>query len=125
MPNPNNNHFQVLQWCNDLDITEVTVYAFSIENFKRPEDEVSALMDLATDKFRRLLDERDKLREHGVRVKVIGDTARLPAELRSLIASAEAATEANTRRTLNVAFSYTSRDEMTRVRQVFSMHSVV
>lgn len=49
--------FQIFQWCLDLGIPEVTVYAFSIENFKRSEEEVSALMDLARDKFQRLIDE--------------------------------------------------------------------
>lgn len=50
-------YFLILQWCLDLGIPEVTVYAFSIENFKRSEEEVSALMDLAREKFQRLIDE--------------------------------------------------------------------
>ncbi|KAG6464477.1 hypothetical protein O3G_MSEX014539 [Manduca sexta] len=48
---------ETLKWCLDLGIPEVTVYAFSIENFKRGADEVEALMDLARDKFQRLLEE--------------------------------------------------------------------
>ncbi|CAH0397344.1 unnamed protein product [Chilo suppressalis] len=48
---------ETLKWCLDLGIPEVTVYAFSIENFKRSEEEVNALMDLAREKFQRLLDE--------------------------------------------------------------------
>jgi len=47
-----------LQWCLDLGIPEVTVYAFSIENFKRSEEEVDALMELARQKFKRLLSEK-------------------------------------------------------------------
>lgn len=46
-----------LQWCLDLGVPEVTVYAFSIENFKRTKEEVAALMELARDKFQRFLDE--------------------------------------------------------------------
>ena len=42
---------QILKWCMDLGIKEVTVYAFSIENFKRPKDEVDGLMDLTAEKF--------------------------------------------------------------------------
>ncbi len=53
----------------------------SIENFKRSESEVSSLLDLARDKFRRLLGERDRLAEHGVRVRVIGNVALLPQDL--------------------------------------------
>ncbi len=108
---------QVLQWCNDLGVKEVTVYAFSIENFNRSESEVSALLDLARDKFRRLLAEKERLCEQGVRVRVVGRTALLPDDLRALIAEAEAETAANGRRTLNVAFSYTSREEMAQVER--------
>ena len=57
------------QWCDELGIKEVTVYAFSIENFKRPQSEVEGLLDLARDKFRRLIDEAEQLKQHGVRVK--------------------------------------------------------
>ncbi len=128
---------ETLQWCHELGIKEVTVYAFrygvdrvaygsnylghaitffySIENFKRPQLEVDGLLDLAREKFRRLLDEREKLKEAGVRVRVIGNVHLLPDDLKSLIADAEAATKDNSTRTLNVAFSYTSRDEITQV----------
>lgn len=47
----------MLQWCLDLNIFEVTVYAFSIENFKRTREEVDTLMDLAREKFRALIDD--------------------------------------------------------------------
>lgn len=49
---------ETLQWCIEFGIPEVTVYAFSIENFKRNQKEVDSLMDLARQKFQRLLDER-------------------------------------------------------------------
>lgn len=49
---------QTLLWCKHLNIQEVTVYAFSIENFKRTKDEVDGLIELARQKFERLLDER-------------------------------------------------------------------
>ena len=48
----------MLDWCADLGITEVTVYAFSIENFKRSKNEVDYLMELARKKFSKLLEER-------------------------------------------------------------------
>ena len=55
-------HFQiivkVLRWCYDFGIKEVSVYAFSIENFKRSENEVSFLMDLALSKLEELLQKR-------------------------------------------------------------------
>ena len=49
---------QALEWCLDLGISKVTVYAFSIENFKRSKEEVDCLMELAREKFSRLLQER-------------------------------------------------------------------
>ena len=54
---------ETLQWCRELGIREVTVYAFSIENFNRAEAEVTDLLNLARDKFVKLLDEADKLKE--------------------------------------------------------------
>ncbi|VVC88775.1 unnamed protein product [Leptidea sinapis] len=56
---------EALKWCIDLGIPEVTVYAFSIENFKRTEEEVNSLMDLARDKFTRLLDGIDQINAWG------------------------------------------------------------
>lgn len=47
----------MLQWCLDMNIKEVTVYAFSIENFKRSKEEVDTLMDLAKSKFEALIEE--------------------------------------------------------------------
>lgn len=49
---------QSLNWCFSMDIKEVTVYAFSIENFKRSKDEVNGLFDLAREKFQKLLEEK-------------------------------------------------------------------
>jgi len=104
---------QTLQWCHDLGIKQVTVYAFSIENYKRPQAEVDTLMNLARDKFRRLIAEAGRFAEAGVRVKVLGNVALLPADLQELIRESERLTSANAKAVLNIAFSYTSRDEMT------------
>uniref|UniRef100_A0A1B6DEP7 Alkyl transferase n=2 Tax=Clastoptera arizonana TaxID=38151 RepID=A0A1B6DEP7_9HEMI len=104
---------ETLQWCLDLGIYEVTVYAFSIENFKRSNDEVEALMDLARQKFKRLFDEKDKLMEQGVRIRMIGDRSLLPEDIVSTVSQIELMTRENKRAYLNVAFSYTSRNEIT------------
>ena len=52
---------EVLFWCNKLNIREVTVYAFSIENFKRSKEEVEQLFNLAREKFKKLLEEKYSL----------------------------------------------------------------
>uniref|UniRef100_A0A1B6ELQ6 Alkyl transferase n=1 Tax=Cuerna arida TaxID=1464854 RepID=A0A1B6ELQ6_9HEMI len=105
---------ETLQWCLDLGISEVTVYAFSIENFKRSKEEVEDLLELARQKFQRLLEEKEKLMENGVRIRVIGNISLLPLDLAKLIAEVELLTKDNSKAILNVAFAYTARDEMTQ-----------
>ncbi|CAH2063635.1 unnamed protein product, partial [Iphiclides podalirius] len=105
---------ETLKWCLDLGVPEVTVYAFSIENFKRSEDEVTALMDLARDKFKRLLDEVELMNDWGVRIHVAGRLSLLPNDLRSLVARAMLATRYNNKLQLNIAYAYTGRDEISR-----------
>ncbi|XP_071494705.1 dehydrodolichyl diphosphate synthase complex subunit DHDDS-like [Diadema antillarum] len=103
---------ETLQWCLDLGITEVTVYAFSIENFKRSREEVDGLMELARKKFLRLLEERDQIMKHGVCIRVIGDLNLLPRDVQEVVAEAMHISQHNTRATLNVCLAYTSRQEM-------------
>jgi len=110
---------ETLQWCKELGVREVTVYAFSIENFNRKESEVSDLLNLARDKFKVLLGEKEKLSEAGLRVRILGNLSYLPADLREVITEVETATAGNTESLLNIALSYTSREEITHaVREV-------
>ena len=69
-----------------MDIREVTVYAFSIENFKRSKEEVNGLFDLAREKFQRLLDEKDKINKLKVCIRMFGDITLLPVDLQKMIA---------------------------------------
>ncbi|XKL64200.1 hypothetical protein PGB90_004286 [Kerria lacca] len=103
---------ETLQWCSDMDIMEVTIFAFSIENFKRTREEIDALMELARQKFRLMIEEWKKLRDHGICVRVIGNLALLPKDLISLIIIATLLTKDNKRTFLNIAFSYTGKDEV-------------
>ncbi|XP_078736504.1 dehydrodolichyl diphosphate synthase complex subunit DHDDS isoform X1 [Lampetra fluviatilis] len=104
---------QTLRWCLDMDVREVTVYAFSIENFKRSQEEVDGLMELARQKFARLLQEKEKLNRYGVRIRVPGDLTLLPQDIQELIAKAVTSTSHNDKCFLNVCFAYTSRHEIT------------
>ncbi|XP_051775059.1 dehydrodolichyl diphosphate synthase complex subunit DHDDS isoform X2 [Erpetoichthys calabaricus] len=101
-----------LRWCLNLDIREVTVYAFSIENFKRAKEEVDGLMELARQKFTRLLEEQDNLQKHGVCIRVLGDLDMLPLDIQKLIAQAVLSTRTHNKCFLNVCFAYTSRHEI-------------
>lgn len=110
---------ETLQWCLDLGISEVTVYAFSIENFKRSEEELDCLMGLAIEKFQELLKEKEKLEKYGVCIRALGDLTLLPVLLQKLVAEAVLCTKHNNRTYLNVCMAYTSREEMaSAVREI-------
>ncbi|XP_065057833.1 dehydrodolichyl diphosphate synthase complex subunit DHDDS-like [Rhopilema esculentum] len=104
---------QVLHWCFELGIPEVTVYAFSTENFKRSEEEVNGLMALAKEKFDRLMEEKDMIMKYGVCVRVLGDASLLPEDVRTSVARVVDFSKMNSKSTLNVAMAYSSRHEIT------------
>jgi len=93
----------------DLGIRHMVVYAFSTENWSRPQDEVDALMDIFAETIERELPD---LAEQGVRVRFIGRRDRAPEELRRRMAAMEDRTALNTRINLWVAFDYGGRAEL-------------
>jgi undecaprenyl diphosphate synthase len=100
---------EVVRSCRDLGIEYLTLYAFSSENWKRPESEVAGLMDLLRLFIRRELDD---LARNGVCIRMIGDRSRLAPDIVSLIADSEAKTRDNRKLTLTIALSYGSQDEI-------------
>jgi undecaprenyl diphosphate synthase len=92
--------------CGDIGVKVLTVFAFSSENWNRPADEVSGLMELLALALSR---EVPKLKAEGVRIHFVGDRASLPAKVRSGLDKAEAATAANDRLTFNICFNYGGR----------------
>ena len=103
---------EALRWCCELGVHGVTVYAFSIENFKRSEEEVAALMALTEEKLRAMSDEEHIVQRRGVRVRVVGDLTRVSDSLRGEMRRVMRMTQGNTKHTLTVCFSYTSRNEI-------------
>ncbi|MDO1583928.1 isoprenyl transferase [Rhizobium oryzicola] len=95
----------------DLGIRYLTLFAFSSENWTRPEAEVSDLMGLLRRFIRRDLAE---LHRENVRIRVIGDREHLRGDILPLLLEAEETTRNNTALTLVIAFNYGSRDEITR-----------
>jgi undecaprenyl diphosphate synthase len=89
----------------------LTLYAFSSQNWGRPEDEVKGLMTLFDVYIKR---ERDRLIANGVQMKAIGDRSKLGERLRKAIATLEADTAPNAKMTLQVAVSYGGREEIVR-----------
>lgn len=105
---------ETLEWCMALGVTEVTLYAFSIENFKRSKDEIDSLMELARQKFSSLLAEKELIDRHGLCLRIIGNMDYLPEDLQKLFAEGILATKHNNKAFLNICCPYTSREEMTQ-----------
>jgi undecaprenyl diphosphate synthase len=99
----------IVEACGDLGVRYLTLYAFSSENWKRPPTEVDDLMWLLR---RYLRQEMQKLHANNVRVRLIGDRARLAPDIVSLIEETEARTRANTGLTLVLAINYGGQDEI-------------
>ncbi|KAK9825746.1 hypothetical protein WJX74_003947 [Apatococcus lobatus] len=108
---------EALEWCLDLGIACVSVYAFSIENFRRSPTEVDTLMGLAEQKLGELMQESSLIQKYGVRVRVLGELSLLPAAVQQAAHRITAATARHTTCTLNICFSYTSSQEMARAVQ--------
>ena len=101
----------VLDWSIELGIEIITAYAFSTENFNRPESEVDGLMKLFVINFKRLVD-HEKIHKNEVRVKVVGRTELLPDEVKEAIRDAEEATKHYNKRFFNLAIGYDGRLEI-------------
>lgn len=99
---------RVLGFCRDAGIRYLTLYAFSVENWKRPKEEVDALMGLLVSY---LAGEESMLHRHQVRLRIMGQRDDLPAEVQRALARVEAATERYERQ-LILCLSYGGRREI-------------
>ena len=98
-----------IDFCLEQGIGALTLFAFSSENWGRPEEEVGALMKL----FLAALDrEVEELHRRGVRVRFIGERGRFPADIRARMQAAEALTRGNARLALSIAASYGGRQDI-------------
>ncbi len=102
---------EVLEWCWELGIKMLTLYAFSTENFSRPEEEKRSIFSIFERELNRLVNDR-RTYERGVRVKVIGKIELLPENLRKLIEEVEKRTKKNSKHFLNIAMAYGGRQEI-------------
>ncbi|CAG8699504.1 932_t:CDS:2 [Dentiscutata erythropus] len=104
---------EVLDICLHLGVKVVTIYAFSIENFKRPKEEVDTLMELAKNKFVELCEKSQLVNKYDVCVRILGNIALLPVDVQEAAKKAVDATKHNTGSILNICVPYTSKDEIT------------
>jgi undecaprenyl diphosphate synthase len=95
--------------CREIGIKYLTLFAFSIENWGRPEEEVKALMSLLEEY---LTKETKELQKKGIRLTTIGEINRLHPELKKKLLQAKAETEKNNEMILNLALSYGGQDEI-------------
>ncbi|OQR73496.1 dehydrodolichyl diphosphate synthase-like [Tropilaelaps mercedesae] len=103
---------EALFWCRQLGVHEVTVYAFSIENFRRTDKEVTSLLALAERTLRQLLADQTALEKDAVCFRILGNIAYLPVSLQQACAELTLATSHHRGQILNIALSYTAREEM-------------
>ncbi|MBU5421022.1 isoprenyl transferase [Acetanaerobacterium sp. MSJ-12] len=99
----------MVRYCKDIGIKNMTVYAFSTENWKRPKEEVEAIMDLLRSYLKDAFDHR----EEEVRCLILGDTAPLAPDIVALIKKLEDESRDCKQMTLNIALNYGGRAEIT------------
>ncbi len=102
---------KITRYCSNIGIKHLTVYAFSTENWKRPKEEVSALMNL----FKSYLEEAlADFKDDSIIVKFLGDKSVFPEDLQKLMIENEESSKDRDGMILNIAMNYGSRDEIVR-----------
>jgi len=103
-----------LRDCYDLGVKCVSVYAFSIENFKRSKEEVATLMNLMQEKLEALIQKESMVTEYGIRVQILGELSLLPESVRRAAEEAMAISQGNEKAILNIFAPYTSTQEIVK-----------
>jgi undecaprenyl diphosphate synthase len=110
-----------VEGCARRGVEALTIFAFSSENWQRPQEEVTRLMELFVESIDK---EVDELHRNGIRVRFIGDLSRLRAGLGAQIAAAESRTAANQRMTLFIAVSYGGRWDIVEAARRLAVRAV-
>ena len=111
---------EIVKTCAEMGVPYLSLFAFSTENWKRPEEEVSSLMGLFMSYLEK---EVASMNDNGVRLRVLGDIGRFSEPLQALIRQAEAQTANNTRITLLVCANYGGRWDVLNAARAFAMVS--
>jgi tritrans,polycis-undecaprenyl-diphosphate synthase [geranylgeranyl-diphosphate specific] len=102
---------EVMEWCLDLGIKVLTVYAFSTENLNRDPQEIEYLMHIFEENFQKL-GEDERIHKYGIRLTVLGQRELLPEKVQRAIEYAEAKTAPYSNYFYNIAIAYGSRQEI-------------
>ena len=110
----------LLKWCRDLGIKELTLYSFSMDNFKRPEREKKAIFELFKKNFEKL-EKDDRLMKNGIKVRFIGRLQMFPKEIQEGMQRLMKKTNENERFKVNFAMAYSGKAEITdSVRKIIN-----
>ena len=112
---------RIVEYCDKLGLRYLTVYAFSTENWKRPEDEVNSIMQLLEQYIDEAIERQDE--NDTVRTRFIGDVSALSETLKEKIARIEQMSQGRTGMTVNVAFNYGGRDELVRAARQLAIQA--
>ena len=102
---------ELLEWCKDLGITELTLYIFSMQNFNRPKEEFNYLMELFKKSFEKFSDDK-RIKENGIKINFLGRYELFPADLVKILKDITEKTKNNNRFILNFAMAYGGREEI-------------
>ena len=108
-----------VDFCLEQRIQALTLFAFSSENWGRPEEEIGGLMKLFMGALEREVEELDR---RGVRIRFIGERERFPQQIRERMTAAEAATLGNARLTLSIAASYGGRQDIAQAARALGQY---
>jgi len=105
---------KIVRLCRRIGVEALTLYAFSFQNWKRPDDEVEALMELLIE-F--LIEERQSILDNGIRLEAIGELDQLPRSVRAVLDALRAESAHNDDMVLSLALSYGGQEEIARAAQ--------
>lgn len=102
----------LLEWCKEIGVPELTLYAFSIQNFQRPKEEFEYLMKLFSEAFKDLMTPENKKKLEEIQVRFIGRTWMFPPEVQEEMKKLTEMTAGNTPYKINFAMAYGGREEV-------------
>ncbi|SUB76120.1 isoprenyl transferase [Peptoniphilus indolicus] len=106
---------EIVEACYKLEIKSLSLYAFSTENWKRPESEISKLMDLLIYYIENQL---EKIKKNNIKINVLGDISQLPTKVKLSVERALNETKHNDKMILNIGLNYGGRDEILRATKL-------
>lgn len=112
-----NNVLDIVEYCDEIGVEYLTLYAFSTENWKRPENEVKFLMELLSIYLK---DKLNRIVERNIKLRIIGDYHQMPGPIVKAIDNALLKTSHNTGINLNIALNYGGRAEIVRAAQLIA-----